>query len=75
MESFLNDLSNEDSVRAAIKENWLSYHYHLWNAANAELAVGPYLTWFVTDMPDHFMNVVVCAPVPGDVIETRLYRQ
>jgi len=69
MQTLLNDLSNESAVKSAIKTNWLSYHYHLWQAANAEFAVGPYLTWLITDIPDHFMNVVVCSQLPEDKIE------
>lgn len=69
MQAILNDLSNASSVKAALKANWLSYHYHLWQAENVEMAVGPYLTWLVTEIPDHFMNVVVCSQLPEDDIE------
>lgn len=69
MQAILNDLSNSSSVKAALKANWLGYHYHLWQAENAEMAVGPHLTWLVTDIPDHFMNVVVCSQLPQVDIE------
>jgi GNAT superfamily N-acetyltransferase len=34
-----------------------------------ELSVGKYLTWLVTNMPDHFMNLVVCTELPEEGID------
>src|ERR1051325_11102418 len=55
-------------VKAAIKTNWENYHYCLGRSPSVELSVGKYLTWLVTDMPDHFMNLVVCTELPSDGI-------
>jgi len=60
------DYSVSRLVKAAIKENWKSYHYCLGRAPSVELSIGKYLTWLVTNMPDHFMNLVVCTGLPED---------
>jgi len=62
----LADLSEASSVKSAIKANWLAYHYHLWDAPHTELVVSDHLTWLVTDIPDHFMNVVACTQLPNE---------
>ena len=70
MESFLTDFTNTESVKASIKENWKNYHYFLGRAPSVELSIGRYLTWLITNMPDHFMNLVVCTELPQEGIET-----
>ena len=60
--------SDSSSVKAAIKTNWENYHYCLGRSPNVELSIGKYLTWLVTDMPDHFMNLVVCTHLPDEGI-------
>lgn len=73
-----NKLSGNDSVKSAIKANWEAYHYCLAQSPNVELSIGRYLTWFLTDLPDHFMNMVVCSQLPPDgadkLIESALAR-
>jgi GNAT superfamily N-acetyltransferase len=64
MSTLLSELSERRSVKAAIKVNWENYHYCLGQARNAELSVGRYLNWLMTDLPDHFMNLVVSTQVP-----------
>lgn len=61
----LHDFSSERLVRRAIKENWENFHYCLARSPSVELSVGRYLTWFITNMPDHFMNLVVCTQLPS----------
>jgi hypothetical protein len=56
-------------VEKAIKTNWENYHYCLSRSPTVELSIGPYLTWFVTNVPDHFMNLVVCTDLPQDGID------
>ena len=72
----LQDLSADRLVRKAIKANWENYHYCLAVSPNVELSIGRYLTWFVTNMPDHFMNLVVCTQLPsegvGELIENAM---
>jgi len=58
--------SDQASVKAAIKTNWENYHYCLGRSPSVELSIGKHLTWLVTDMPDHFMNLVVCTHLPED---------
>ena len=70
MERFLTDFTDTESVKASIKENWKNYHYFLGRAPSVELSVGRYLTWLITNMPDHFMNLVVCTELPQEGIET-----
>src|SRR3972149_7981276 len=64
MQDILGDLSAEKLVKKAIKANWENYHYCLGRSPSVELSVGKYLTWLITNMPDHFMNLVVCTGLP-----------
>jgi ribosomal protein S18 acetylase RimI-like enzyme len=76
MKNILTQLSGIKSVKSAIEANWEAYHYCLAASPNVELSVGRYLTWFMTDLPDHFMNLVVCNQLPpegiDDLIESAL---
>ena len=65
MEKILADLSVQGRVKKAIKTNWENYHYCLGQSPSVELSIGRYLTWFVTNVPDHFMNLVVCTQLPS----------
>src|SRR5215216_6697861 len=69
MQNILSDFSAEWLVRNAIKTNWENYHYCLGRATCVELSISRYLTWFVTNMPDHFMNLVVCTDLPDEGID------
>src|SRR6266498_147614 len=69
MQNILSDFSAERLVKTAIKTNWENYHYCLGRAPCVELSIGRYLTWFVTNMPDHFMNLVVCTELPPEGTE------
>lgn len=69
MQKILTKLSAEKSVKSAIKANWEDYHYCLGSSPNVELSVGRYLTWLMTDLPDHFMNLVVCTQLPSEGID------
>jgi len=60
--------SDVASVKAAITTNWENYHYCLGGSPSVELSIGRHLTWLVTDMPDHFMNLVVCTQLPEEGI-------
>ena len=53
-------------MKSAIKANWEAYHYCLGSSPNVELSIGRHLTWLVTDLPDHFMNLVVCSQLPAE---------
>jgi GNAT superfamily N-acetyltransferase len=66
MEKILADLSVQGRVKKAIKTNWENYHYCLGQSPSVELSIGRYLTWFVTNVPDHFMNLVVCTQLPSE---------
>ena len=66
MNEVLNDFSATELVKKSIKTNWENYHYCLGCAPNVELSINRYLTWLVTNMPDHFMNLVVCTELPQD---------
>ena len=74
--NILSELSGRDSVKSAIKVNWEAYHYCLGGSPNVELSLGRYLSWLMTDLPDHFMNLVVCNQLPAegvdDLIESAL---
>ncbi|PWB75259.1 MAG: hypothetical protein C3F07_05880 [Anaerolineales bacterium] len=70
MENILTDFTDTASVKVSIKENWKNYHYFLGRAPSVELSIGRYLTWLVTNMPDHFMNLVICTEMPQEGIET-----
>jgi len=69
MQTILTDFSDTSAVKASIKENWKNYHYFLGRAPSVELSIGRYLTWLITNMPDHFMNLVVCTELPNEGIE------
>src|SRR5919106_4461387 len=64
MQTILRDFSAERPVKKAIKANWENYHYCLGRSPSVELSIGRYLTWFITNVPDHFMNLVVCTQLP-----------
>ena len=66
MRDILDDLSNTRLVKTVIRANWENYHYCLGRSPAVELSIGKYLTWLVTNMPDHFMNLVVCTEVPSE---------
>lgn len=70
MENIITDFTDTESVKASIKKNWKNYHYFLGRAPSVELSIGRYLTWLITDMPDHFMNLVVCTDLPQEGIDT-----
>ena len=76
MQRILDDFSDPGAVKNAIKANWKNYHYCLGRSASVELSIGRYLTWFITSMPDHFLNLVVCTQLPtegtNDLIESAL---
>ncbi len=69
MQNILSELSTEKSVKTAIVANWKDYHYCLGNSPTVELSIGRYLTWLMTDLPDHFMNLVVCTQLPSDGVD------
>lgn len=64
MNTNLSEFSEHRLVRAAIRANWENYHYCLGQARNAELSIGRYLNWLMTDLPDHFINLVVSTQLP-----------
>jgi GNAT superfamily N-acetyltransferase len=66
MGNFLSQHLAEQSVKAAIRTNWKNYHYCLGRSPSVELSIGRYLTWLMTDLPDYFMNLVVCTKWPSD---------
>ena len=68
MKDIVSDLSDTRLIKTVIKANWENYHYCLGRSPTVELAVGKYLTWLVTNMPDHFMNLVVCTELPAEGI-------
>jgi GNAT superfamily N-acetyltransferase len=78
MNNILTELAEKKSVKSAIKANWEAYHYCLAQSPNVELSIGRYLTWLLTDLPDHFMNMVVCSQLPSEgadkLIESALAR-
>jgi GNAT superfamily N-acetyltransferase len=65
----LSDFSNRELVKTTIRANWENYHYCLGRSPSVELSIGKYLTWLITDMPDFFMNLVVCTELPTDGAE------
>lgn len=69
MNEVLNDFSATKLVKKSIKTNWENYHYCLGCAPNVELSISRYLTWLVTNMPDHFMNLVVCTELPHEKVD------
>jgi hypothetical protein len=72
MRDILGDLSDTKLVKTVIRANWENYHYCLGRSPSVELSVGKYLTWLVTNMPDHFMNLVVCTEVPSEGLDALL---
>jgi GNAT superfamily N-acetyltransferase len=69
MRDIVEDLSDTKLVRTVIRANWENFHYCLGRSPSVELSVGKYLTWLVTNMPDHFMNLVVCTELPSEGID------
>jgi GNAT superfamily N-acetyltransferase len=69
MHDILDDFSATESVKTSIKANWKNYHYCLGRSTSVELSVSRYLTWLITNMPDHFMNLVVCTELPKDGVD------
>jgi hypothetical protein len=69
MRDILGNLSDTKLVKTVIKANWENYHYCLGRSPSVELSIGKYLTWLVTNMPDHFMNLVVCTELPAEGID------
>jgi ribosomal protein S18 acetylase RimI-like enzyme len=69
MKNILSELSGKTSVKSAIQANWEAYHYCLARSPNVELSIGRYLTWLLTDLPDYFMNLVVCNQLPSKGVE------
>lgn len=63
------DFSDTDLIKRTIKANWQNYHYFLARSSAVELSIGRYLTWLITEMPDHFMNLVVCTDLPAEGVE------
>jgi len=66
MKNILSKPSGRKSVKSAIKANWEAYHYCLGHSPSVELSIGRYLKWLMTDLPDHFMNLVVCTRLPSE---------
>lgn len=66
MENILCQWSTEKSVKAAIRTNWKNYHYCLGRSPNVELSIGRYMTWLIMNLPDYFMNLVVCNELPSE---------
>jgi GNAT superfamily N-acetyltransferase len=69
MQDILSDFSATELVKASIRANWENYHYCLGRSPSVELSIGRYLTWLITSMPDHFMNLVVCTQLPSEGID------
>ncbi len=69
MRDILGDLSEPKLVKTVIRANWENYHYCLGRSPSVELSVGKYLPWLVTNMPDHFMNLVVCTELPSERVD------
>src|SRR5687767_4885022 len=69
MLDILSDFSATELVKASIKANWENYHYCLGRSPSVELSIGRYLTWLITNMPDHFMNLVICTQLPSEGID------
>jgi ribosomal protein S18 acetylase RimI-like enzyme len=67
--NILSELSGKQSVKSSIQANWEAYHYCLGRSPKVELSMGRYLSWLVTDLPDHFMNLVVSTGLPSEGID------
>ncbi len=65
MGNILSKRSAEKSVKTAIRTNWKNYHYCLGHSPSVELSIGSQLTWVITNLPDHFTNLVVCNHLPS----------
>jgi len=72
MEHTLLNFSEGELVEKAIKTNWENFHYCLSRSPTVELSIGRYLTWFVTNVPDHFLNLVVCTDVPSQGLDEEI---
>jgi len=66
MHDILGSFSDRELVKTTIRANWENYHYCLGRSPRVELSVSRYLTWLVTGMSDHFMNLVVCTELPSN---------
>ncbi len=66
MNTLFTRFAEEQAIKAAIQANWENYHYCLGSSSKAELSIGRYLTWLMTNLPDHFMNLVVCTQSPSE---------
>jgi GNAT superfamily N-acetyltransferase len=69
MKDIVRGLADIRLIKTVIKANWENYHYCLGRSPTVELSVGKYLTWLITKMPDHFMNLVVCTELPAEGID------
>jgi ribosomal protein S18 acetylase RimI-like enzyme len=69
MQTILSDF-NRLMLRQAIQANWADYYLTLGHSPGAELFVGPYLTWFLSGVPDFFLNVVLRTQLPIDNTDT-----
>jgi GNAT superfamily N-acetyltransferase len=65
MQTILSDFSVPVLV-GAIKANWADYYISLGRSPEAELFFGTYLTWFLSGVPDPFLNVVLRTQLPQD---------
>jgi GNAT superfamily N-acetyltransferase len=65
VQAILSDLRVPTLVKA-IKANWADYYITLGHSPGAELFVGPYLTWFLSGIPDPFLNVVLRTQLPSE---------
>jgi hypothetical protein len=63
MITILNEFSQRP-VKATVEANWENYHYCLGQARIAEFSIGRYLNWFMTDLLDHFINLVLSTQLP-----------
>jgi ribosomal protein S18 acetylase RimI-like enzyme len=52
-------------LRQLIKANWSDFYTRLGRAPGADLSVGPHLSWLLTGVPDHFLNVVFRTDIPA----------
>jgi len=69
MKNIISDFSRKKLVKSAIQANWVAYHYCLGRSPKVELSIGPYLSWLITDVPNFFMNLVVCTQLPSDGVD------
>jgi len=69
MRDIVDDLSDTELAKTVIRANWENYHSCLGRSPSVELSVGKYLTWLFTNMPDHFMDLVVCTELPSEGID------